>query len=281
MTDVVGPSSGPYGWYWNGIPMDVIAVLVMSVGIALARVVLERLLYRPVAYMRRGYLLQSDVDKFLESCYRCTHFAIAWIWGLSILLQHNWHLDTKRLWVNFPHGMSAGEFFYLLYQLAFYVYSFFATTFVDARRKDWTLLITHHLVTVLLMAYAWIWGFVRVSIVILVCLDTGVVFLEFAKCSRYLRLDGYAYLFFTLLVIFWIVFRLYFFWAVPIRSALTEGMQLIRSQGVHLPWYVELAFYAMLLLIYALQIYWFYLILRVLLLVLTEPAEKVKDVREA
>jgi len=139
----------------------------------------------------------------------------------------------------------------------------------------------HHLITVSLMTYAWIWGFMRISVVTLVFLDAGVVFLEFAKCSRYLRLDTCAYVFFGLLVTFWVIFRLYLLFAIPIYSALSEGGHWIVSQGVAMPWYAKPVFHGLFLVIYALQLYWFCLILRVLFSAVTQPIAKVKDVREA
>lgn len=42
---VLGPATGPYGWRWNGQPVEVILVALMVVGIGLARVVLQKILY--------------------------------------------------------------------------------------------------------------------------------------------------------------------------------------------------------------------------------------------
>lgn len=41
----LGPVTGPYAWYWNGIPMEYLLVPAMAIGIGLLRIVLQYFVY--------------------------------------------------------------------------------------------------------------------------------------------------------------------------------------------------------------------------------------------
>lgn len=57
-----------------------------------------------------------------------------------------------------------------------------------------------------------------------------------AKSLLYCKLELMAHIMFTLLIIFWIIFRLYYILVLPIRSAAFEARKIVDSQGTPPCW---------------------------------------------
>ncbi len=101
----LGSWRSPYGWRVNDVPVEFILLPAFTVSIGLLRWILERILYRvrfhsafrsspsesvarrdivafrhcpdpgaqPLANLRKNHIVPKEWDKFLESCYKCTH----------------------------------------------------------------------------------------------------------------------------------------------------------------------------------------------------------------
>ena len=97
-----------------------------------------------------------------------------------------------------------------MYQLSFY-WSLLVTQFFDARRKDFWGLFIHHLATISLLNLSYICNVLRLGILTQVLHDSADIFLEAAKCFKYIKWRWSCDLSFILFVLVWIVTRLFIF----------------------------------------------------------------------
>jgi hypothetical protein len=79
--------------------------------------------------------------------------------------------DTDGLWLGYPHIPLPGPVkFYYLSQTAFYTHGMLVLN-AEAHRKDHVQMMTHHVVTVVLMVCSYAYNFTRVGCVIMVLMD--------------------------------------------------------------------------------------------------------------
>uniref|UniRef100_A0A8R7Q7H5 TLC domain-containing protein n=1 Tax=Triticum urartu TaxID=4572 RepID=A0A8R7Q7H5_TRIUA len=101
--------------------------LLFSLGFFCARFVLDRLLYKA--------------------------------WVLLIIKQEPWSLDTLQYFDGWPNQPipSSLRLFYMC-QCGFYIYSIFALIAWETRRKDFAVMMSHHVVTSVLIGYSFLTG---------------------------------------------------------------------------------------------------------------------------
>lgn len=86
-------------------------------------------------------------------------------------------MDPTDLWRDYPHIPLAGPLkFYYLTQTAFYIHQMLILN-AEARRKDHFQMMTHHVITVILMAGSYFSNFTRVGCLIMVLMDWCDIFL--------------------------------------------------------------------------------------------------------
>lgn len=95
-------------------------------------------------------------------------------------------LDPIDLWKDYPHIPLAGTLkFYYLTQTAFYLHQVLILN-AEARRKDHLQMMTHHVITVVLMTLSYYCNFTRVGCLIMVLMDWCDIFLP-VSISSHLR----------------------------------------------------------------------------------------------
>ncbi|RNA41209.1 ceramide synthase 1, partial [Brachionus plicatilis] len=153
-----------------------------------------------------------------------------------------------------------------LAEASFYIHSIYATIFMDSWRKDFVIMLVHHFVTVTLLVGSYGLRFHRFGILVLFFHDVNDLLLEFTKCNVYLKeRNGKFYSFhetisfigFGTFTITWYVFRLYWF---PGVITCHRAYQLAYKNGAK---FYPL-FNGLLFTLFLLNVYWFYLILRML-----------------
>lgn len=98
--------------------------------------------------------------------------------------------NPTDLWQNYPHiPLAAPLKLYYLTQTAFYIHQVLILN-AEARRKDHIQMITHHVITIFLMATSYFSNFTRVGCLIMVLMDWCDIFLPVRShhnqvlCSR-------------------------------------------------------------------------------------------------
>ncbi|OQR79020.1 ceramide synthase 6-like, partial [Tropilaelaps mercedesae] len=105
----------------------------------------------------------TSLDKFSESGWRCTYYALAFAYGCWCLSDKPWLFDTMHCWYNFPHhDMTNDVWWYYMIELGFYI-SLTFSQFLDVKRKDFWQMFVHHIVTIMLMAFSWTCNLTRIG----------------------------------------------------------------------------------------------------------------------
>uniref|UniRef100_A0A803M642 TLC domain-containing protein n=1 Tax=Chenopodium quinoa TaxID=63459 RepID=A0A803M642_CHEQI len=111
------------------------------------------------------------------------------------------------------------KLFYMC-QCGFYIYSIAALLTWETRRKDFAVMMSHHIITVLLISCSYMTSFFRIGSIVLALHDASDVFMEAAKISKYSDKELAASVFFGLFALSWLMLRLIFFpfWAIRATS---------------------------------------------------------------
>ncbi|THU60609.1 hypothetical protein C4D60_Mb07t14580 [Musa balbisiana] len=86
----------------------------------------------------------SKVVKCSESMWKLAYYATVQIWVLSIIKQEPWSLDTKEYWPN--QQLKPTLMLFYICQCGFYVYSIGALIAWETHRKDFSIMMSHHMI---------------------------------------------------------------------------------------------------------------------------------------
>nr|XP_046252446.1 ceramide synthase 5-like [Scatophagus argus] len=207
--------------------------------------------------VRRNQDRPSMQKKFCESMWRFTFYLGIFIYAIRHLWVSPWMWDIRQCWHNYPfQPLSSGQYNYYVAELAFY-WSLMVSQFTDIKRKDFMIMLVHHLATIMLITFSYGNNMLRAGTLVMCVHDASDIFLEAAKLANYAK---YQRLCDGLFVVFSISFFLtrlviYPFWIV--NSVLFESWEII---GPYQAWWL---LNGLLLLLQALHIIWFYLIARI------------------
>ncbi|TMW60692.1 hypothetical protein Poli38472_000734 [Pythium oligandrum] len=208
-----------------------------------------------------------------------------------VLRDETWWEDTKSMWNQgskdgvFPEQKFRTKLLYLV-QLAIWIYTAFSCKFLEEIRKDYIVMMTHHIVTIALVTWSYAVGYLPVGVVVLFIHDLSDVPLDMMKMANHLKMEGFGGLFateilFVVLIVDWIYFRMYLFPVNVIKSTLIENrescMPLAEAHDFTnltpcVPsWFL---FNALLITLFFLHIWWGFLIIRVAVGVITKGAHE-------
>jgi len=211
--------------------------------------------------------MHRSVLRFAEQSWSVIYYTCQWCFGLYI---HS-NLPTAPFnpvaaWINYPHIPLAGPLkFYYLLQTAFYMHQILIIN-AEARRKDHWQMMTHHIITVVLMIGSYSYNFTRVGCLIMFLMDWCDIFLPLAKMFRYLSFSTLCDATFVWFLVSWLVTRHVLFilvikstwdarWIIPPIWDIDRGHYM--TGGV---WW---AFFLMLVALQLIQLLWFWMICRV------------------
>jgi len=123
-------------------------------------------------------------------------------------------------------------------------WAFTVTQFTDNRRKDFSEMFFHHIITLYLTCSSWMSNSHRVGSVILVLHDSSDVFLEIGKASKYASLKRTCNTNAGLFIVVWVTTRLiilycllvallflHFYWSYFIYKTIEKGIRYGQIQG--------------------------------------------------
>lgn len=91
--------------------------------------------------------------------------------------------DTTHYWIDYPHlHTSRSMKYYYLMQMSFWFQQLY-TIHTEKRRKDHLAMVTHHVVTLILLITSYIGNFYRVGNAVLCCMDVSDILLA-VGCDR-------------------------------------------------------------------------------------------------
>ncbi|KAL6514592.1 Ceramide synthase loh2 [Orobanche gracilis] len=135
------------------------------------------------------------------------------------IYQEPWFIDVKAYFTGWPdQELKVPVKLVYMCECGFYTYSIAALVMWETRRKDFSVMMSHHVITVFLIAFSYMTRFFRVGTVILALHDASDVFLEAAKIFKYSGNELGASVCFGFFAVSWVILRLIFFPFWVIRS---------------------------------------------------------------
>lgn len=205
--------------------------------------------------VRRNQDRPSTQKKFCESMWRFTFYLMIFIYGINHLWSTPWMWDTRQCWHNYPfQPVSPGQYSYYLAELAFY-WSLMFSQFIDIKRKDFVIMLVHHLATIILITFSYANNMLRAGTLVMCVHDVSDIFLEAAKLANYAKYQRLCDGLFVVFSMSFFISRLVIFPFWIIHSVLFESWEIA---GPYQSWWL---FNGLLVVLQFLHIIWFYLIM--------------------
>jgi len=211
------------------------------------------------------------VRKFGDSGTEFVMYSLFTWFGLSCILAEPWLWKSTEWWpIEQATLTNALRCWYLL-DSSRYTASLISLVFFEHKRKDFTQMFVHHVVTIVITIISYATDFNRVGAVVKALLDPGDVPLHAAKLCKYCGLNFLADRCFELFALIFFVTRLIMY-AFVVKVSTFEAY-LYRELGPP-GWVCVVGLW----ILYVLQVYWFGLVLKVAYKIIVK-GENAEDVR--
>lgn len=160
-----------------------------------------------------GITKKKAKTRFVEQSYMMVYYVIYWTIGLLLFIR-----DTPKdvrnvegllisLWTGYPKlWLDAGMKLYYLSQFAFWIQQVVVLN-IEEHRKDHYQMLTHHFITILLLAGSYSYRQWRVGNAVLVCMDLVDFIFPLAKILKYLGMQTACDAAFAAFVVSWLASR--------------------------------------------------------------------------
>ncbi|XP_031491792.1 ceramide synthase LOH2 [Nymphaea colorata] len=222
---------------------------------------------------------QVKIAKCCESMWKFTYYATVQACVICITYHEPWFRDKKEFFKGWPkQDLKPSLGLLYMCQCGFYIYSIAALLTWETRRKDFSIMMSHHIVTVVLIGFSYVTRFFRIGSIILALHDASDVFMEAAKLFKYCEKELAASVFFGCFAISWLILRLIIFPFWVIWSSSYDSVQYLPLNEV----YVRALYYlfnTMLLTLLVFHVYWWILIYSMILRQLKNRGKVGEDIR--
>ncbi|KAI4367302.1 hypothetical protein MLD38_023054 [Melastoma candidum] len=267
---------------------DFLLTVAFALGFVAARFFLDKFVFRTLALWLLGSnakkarvneAVQAKVLKLSESMWKFTYYGTVESCVLTAGYHEPWFWDVKEYLRGWPNQeLKLPIRLIYICQCGFYIYSILALLTWETRRKDFSVMMSHHVITVFLIGYSYVTRFFRIGSVILALHDASDVFLEAAKIFKYSGNEFGASVLFGLFAVSWVLLRLVFFpfWVIRASSYhFIEHVPLTESYNV-LRYYL---FNTLLLSLLVFHVYWWVLIYSMIMRQLKNRGKVGEDIR--
>ncbi|MCO5607419.1 hypothetical protein L7F22_061615 [Adiantum nelumboides] len=219
------------------------------------------------------------VSKFKESLWKFSCYTAWEIFIYKITIMEPWFYNYKLYFTEWPHQpLKLPLKLYYTSQCGFYVYGLVALVAWEIRRKDFGVMVAHHIFTLLLIGYSYSLRFLRIGAVTLALHDMSDLILEFAKLCKYSGKELPASICFGVFAISWVSLRLVYFPLWVIRSSSYEIAKVLDHSSSYHTW-IFYSFNTMLITLFIFHIYWWMLICKMALRQLNNKGKIGDDIR--
>ncbi|KAG5850768.1 ceramide synthase 1 [Anguilla rostrata] len=242
-------------------------------------------LFKPLA--RWFCLLPKDTAKMPESAWKLLFYTMSWSYSTYLLFftHYSFFYDPPSVFYGWKSGMSVPTDIAIAYliQGSFYGHSIYATIYMDAWRKDSSVMVVHHIITLALITFSYAFRYHNIGLLVLFLHDINDILLEFTKLNVYFKTRGGVYHMLNDVLsnlgsvsfsITWFWFRLYWFPLKVLYASCVSSLESVPK----IPFYFFFNFLLFALLL--MNIYWFLYIVLFVVKVLTGQMREVNDVRE-
>ncbi|KAJ7026854.1 longevity assurance proteins LAG1/LAC1 [Mycena alexandri] len=225
-----------------------------------------------------GLTRTAKLERFGEQGYAFVYFLVFGAWGVRIMSQlPTWWYRTEYFWIDYPHTAMVPELkCYYLLQTAYWVQQFLVLVLgLEKPRKDYAELVTHHIVTLFLVSVSYVMNLTFIGSAVYMSMDIPDALLALSKLLNYIQWNTVNNFVFAAFVVSWTYFRHY----LNLRILWSVWFQLDDNHPspASLSPYVRHGAFGALVLLQLLNLFWYYLIVRIVIKVVT--TSKAEDVR--
>lgn len=215
----------------------------------------------------------SQLDKFAETGWRWTYCTTIFLWGIKCLWGKHWLWRTKDCW-HYPQyqHMDSDIWWWYMVDMSYYL-GLLTTQFFDVKRKDFWMMFIHHIASIILLSFSWLFNLYKVGTLVLIIHEVSELFLETAKLFKYCGAKKLSETFFFTFGVSWFVTRLGIY---PIWVLCSSFMEAPKWMGFNGGYFF---FNAMLSVIFLLNIGWSLIICKVVYNSLTTNVSISNDIR--
>jgi len=184
-----------------------------------------------------------------------------------------WWFRTEHFWLEYPQWeMSKHMKTYYLLQTAYWAQQLFVLLLkIEKPRKDHNELVIHHFVTIWLIGWSYLINLTWIGNAVFITMDWSDTFLAISKIFNYLDMKISKSVGFTWFAMVWTYGRHYLnlciIWSVwnEFRLIRPENQMWDRSRGVWLAPWMRYQIFAPLVLLQAVNIFWYWNIWRIII----------------
>ena len=168
----------PHTNLYNKGPGDWPFVMTWILFFTLLRAILMRFVFQPFYHHFAPHPTRRTALRFAEQAWYVLAYSVSFTGGLWIVLNSPYWGDMSEMWAEYPQIENSGIFKgYYLAQMAFWLQQVFVLN-IEARRKDFWQMLTHHLVTCTLIFMSYTYNVTRVGNAILCVMDFSDILLS-------------------------------------------------------------------------------------------------------
>ncbi|KAJ7019918.1 longevity assurance proteins LAG1/LAC1 [Mycena alexandri] len=229
-------------------------------------------LCRPVAKYF-GIKKEAKLVRFGEQGYSVIYFALFGGWGYRVMSQlPTWWYRTEYFWLDYPHWDMKPELKrYYLMQTAHWTHEFLILVLrLERPRSDYYEFIAHHIVTLWLVGWGYMLNLTLIGNAVFLSMDIPDAFFAFSKVMNYLQFKFAKVVSLAIFTCVWTYFRHYLslviLWSVATEFDLipAHAQRWDPADGTYLVWWMKYQIFVPLALLQWLNIFWYYLIWRVI-----------------
>ncbi|KAJ5570790.1 TRAM1-like protein [Penicillium sp. DV-2018c] len=211
---------------------------------------------------------RSKQARFMEQMYAVIYFGVLGPAGLYVMRQTPvWYFNTRGMYELFPHRTHAAEFkIYYLFEAAYWAQQAIVMLLgMEKPRKDFYELVTHHIVTLALIALSYRFHFTYMGIAIYITHDISDFFLAISKSLHYIAPDIMVP-FYATSVGAWIYLRhvlnLRILYSILTEFRTVGPYELNWETQQYKCWISNIITFGLLAILQALNLFWLYCLLR-------------------
>jgi acyl-CoA-dependent ceramide synthase len=168
------PNGGPR--YQRGY-YDYYYVIHWIIVFTFLRAAIMQWVLRPIAHSQ-GVYAQAKLQRFMEQGWLIIFYTISWSVGMWIMYNSKYWFNLDELWRDYPfYQLTPAMKHYYLIQLAFWWQQLIIVN-VEEKRKDYTVMVAHHVITIVLIMKSYYTHLTPVGNAILCCMDFADIILS-------------------------------------------------------------------------------------------------------
>jgi len=228
-------------------------------------------------------LSYGEHKKFLEVTFKIIVRFWHVYFSISLCLGKDYFWNTDLIWSygdgRLRENMCQREIMpdERLYYITMFGYYFHhtLTQFNDPKRSDFWVLFLHHIVSLMLISGSYKSGYTSVGVILAMCHEPSDLMLGLAKFCKYMGIKYFADIFFALFFVSWLIFRI---WLFPLKCILSTArfnklfihdILPLPLPAVHCSSHAVNCLFGLMVVLYAMQMYWGILIIKTLIRKLT------------